>query len=329
MSSTPSNYMNSKDYYKDHLASKIDQTYEFSSDTELIKIEDSFGTLKFTDVLCRVTHAINPKTGKLLGDDFKDLKFFNLDFRVGMGYRFEFSDSVWITINTDNYKYVTKSCIVGRCNNVLNYIDKDGVIISEPCIIDYDLVYSNVYRNDPVNVPQGTTDIIVQYNENTKKIRYNDRFILGSLAYKVKSIMDYQRTKTFDKESAAIINFKVEVDVDFRDDNHVIDVANMDEYKEVYPVISNGISVEPRLEGILQGEEQIFSCYMYSDGIKQDDEFNFSNHGVPYGYYFFEVIDKNHFKIINNKAYLKNKLRILCDNGVESKEFMISLRGDF
>ena len=73
---TPTNYVESVRYYEQNLQDKINDTYQYASDTYEIGQEIVAGTLDFCPLVCRVCHAINPKTGLNLGDDFKDLKFF-------------------------------------------------------------------------------------------------------------------------------------------------------------------------------------------------------------------------------------------------------------
>lgn len=330
MSQTPSNYSESKEYYKDALAYKIGDVHEFASNNELIGFEETFGTLVFSDLLCRVNHAINPKTGSNLGDDFKELKFFQLDAEITMGMRFNFSNSVWIVVNTDNYKYITKSCVVRRCNNVLRYINKHGEIVTEPCVMGYGLVYSNIYRNDPVNAPQGTVDVIVQYNEQSRAIRHNDRFLIGSQAYVVKSIEDTQRTETFNDASYKVLTFQLEIDDIANDDDFVLGVANMDRYKGIYPPASSDeVVLSPNQDYILLGDTIKFNCFRYINDVVQEDSFTFVASDVPSDRYEFSVVDGNSFIIKNKKEYLSGKLKISCQSDSISKDFYISLRGNF
>ena len=79
MFNTPSDYIEAKDKYKADLQYKINDTWWMASDNFKIQIENVMGSRVFTDIICRVNHAIEPKTGLNLGDDFKELKFFDLD----------------------------------------------------------------------------------------------------------------------------------------------------------------------------------------------------------------------------------------------------------
>lgn len=328
MFNTPSNYNNSREYYEQNLLDKINDTYQYASNTYSIGKETSFGSLSFNPVLCRVCHAIDPKTGKNLGDDFKDLKFFTLDPKRIMGERYEFENSIWITTNTDNYHYSTQSAIIRRCNNTLNYINSNGDIVREPCIVGYSIKYANIYYNTAVEIPQGTISITLQNNENTKNIQINDRFILGSSVFKVKNVTDYLRSDTYIFGSVPIIELEVYMDAISPDDNFDLGIAGMSKYSDIYPneTVLNGFVVEPKERKIYKGDTVSFSCYNYIKNIKQSDTFTFTPSGVDSNFYVFDIINGNEFSItcLNNS----NKfLEITCTNGEQVETISIELGG--
>lgn len=332
MYDTPFDYKTSNKYYSDLLSDKIQETYEFSSDTFNIEVEYVPGTMEFDPIVCRVCHAIEPKTGLQRGDDFKELKFFDLNYPKGIGTRYRFNNSIWITCNTDNTKYTTKSNVVRRCNNVLKYIDDSGNIIEEPCIIEYAMKYSNVYYNDYVDIPQGTLVVIAQNNKNSRNILINDRFIFDSQVYKIKAKNDFLRENTFEKNGAALIRFEVNLDVTAPDDDFELGIASMNKYKDIYnPVVSydTKIVIDPNVNHILEGDEVVFSCYLYNGEQKLDNEFDISCTSIPSSYYNFNVIDGNHFSIKNNKMNLNNIVSVKCKTDDIEEEFNYQLRGLF
>ena len=91
------------------------------------------------------------------------------------------------------------------------------------------------------------------------------------------------------------------------------------------------IDISPDQYYILQNNELEYSCYLYKNGIKQDDEFNFVDYSVnvPRENYSIEVIDGNHFIVKNKKMYMSNPLIIKCFSGEHIKEIEIKLRGLF
>jgi len=332
MYDTPIDYKTSEKYYSRMLKDKIDDTYEFSSDTFEIEVEKEHGTMVFEPIICRVCHAIEPKTGLQRGDDFKDLKFFDLKYDKGIGTRYRFDNSIWITCNTDNTKYITKSNVVRRCNNVLKYINDDGEIVEEPCIIEYAMKYSNIYYNDLLDIPQGTISIIAQNNINSSRILINDRFIFDTQVYKIKSKQDFLRENTFDKNSAALIKFEANIDPSAPDDNFELGIASMNKYKYIYNPTDeeeSRIELSPNIDYVLEGQTTVFECYLYNGNDKLDNVFDIYCDTVRSSFYDFDIIDGNHFSIKNNKMNLSHIVKIRCETDGMSKTFDIQLRGLF
>lgn len=326
---TPKNYKESVEYYKRNLQDKIDDVHEFSSDTFDIGFEEVEGTLEFKNIVCRINHAINPKTGHNLGDDFKDLKFFDVYSNRYMGQRYRFDDNIWITTNTDNYHYATQSAIVRRCNNVLSYITPDGQIVREPCIIGYSIKYANIYYNTTADIPQGTVVVTAQSNKFTQNVEINDRFILNKQTFKVKSITDYLRSNTEGFLSTPIIEMEMFVDAIAPDDDFYLGVANMNRYKGLYPVrpqLPDDIVVEPALPKLYQGDRQEFSCYQFIDGVKQNTKFSFTPSNALDRTYEFKQIDDNHFEVYCLGRSTR-ELIVYCKYNSGGKEFKLKLGG--
>lgn len=333
MFSTPSNYKEAREKYKRDLQNKINETWWLASDNYEIQIETVRGSRQFSPIVCRINHAINPKTGLNLGDDFKVLNFLDLDSPITMGYRFIFDNSWWIVTNTDNYKAPTKSVVIRRCNNILKYIYQ-GRVIEEPCIIDYATKYSNIYYNDVVDIPQGTIDVTCQNNENSSRVSYNDRFIFGSDVYKVKVVKDYLREETFRDNSNPLVSFSMYVDIKSPYDDFENGLANTDYYntnESQQPVVEKGteIVVNPVQNILILNEECKYNCTLYRNGVETNEIFKFTPLNVPDDCYSMTVLDGNNFTIKNLKPYFKDKLIIDCKLvGSElTKKIEISLKG--
>lgn len=333
MFSTPSNYIEARTKYHKDFQNKINETWWLASDNYEIQYEPIRGSREFVPIICRVNHAINPKTGLNLGDDFKVLNFFDMESPITMGYRFIFDNSWWIVTNSDNYNSSTKSVVIRRCNNTVKYIH-DGRIIEEPCIIDYATKYSNVYYNDVVDIPQGTIDVTCQNNDNSRRITYNDRFIFGSEVYKVKVVKDYLRSETFGYNTNPLISFSMYVDIKSPYDDFESRIANTDYYNtntSEKPVEKDGyeIVITPSQNKLIQNEEVKYKCVLYKNGKEATDVFEFIPYGVPEDCYSLNVLDGNNFIVKNKKPYLKNNLVVKClvHNLDIYKEVEIALRG--
>lgn len=333
MFSTPSNYIEAREKYNRDLQNKINETWWMASDNYEIQFEPIRGSRQFSSIVCRINHAINPKTGLNLGDDFKVLNFFDMNSPITMGYRFIFDNSWWIVTNTDNYNSSTKSVVVRRCNNTLRYM-YGGKIIEEPCIVDYATKYSNVYYNDVIDIPQGTIEVTCQNNPNSSRITYNDRFIIGSDVYKVKVIKDYLREETFVDDSNPLVTFSMYVDIKSPYDDFKNRLANTDYYntnESVQPVENDKLEivVNPYQNSLILNEELRYNCILYNNGRETQDLFEFIPYGVPEDCYSLNILDGNNFTIKNIKPYLQNPLKIKCKvtNLDLYKEIQISLRG--
>lgn len=279
-----------------------------------IEIEQVPGTQEYVDIKARVSYALAPGTGTKLSDDWKQLIFQNpLDNYARMGKRFRYYDNIWLTVNSERYGSPSENCIVHRCNNTLNFLLTDGCIHQEPCVIDNNLKYGNIYYNNSVNVAQGTIYVWVQMNQYTKHINVNDRFILGyNKVFKVKAITNYLSENTFIHDGAPIIKLEMQVDSTLSTD----DFENRITYSTPNDFITNDayIKITPNINYIALTETVTFKCEYYFDNIKRDNEFTFSivDSGIPEYAYVFTIIDGNTFSVKNNQRHLLSKLQISC-----------------
>ena len=326
----PYDYVSSRDYYSKNLQDKINDTYEWAQNNFKIGQEIISGTLDFSPIVCRVVRSIYPKTGLNRGDDYRKLEFLNTHDKRVVGQRYKFDNQTWITTNTNNYSYSTVSSIVRRCNNQINYINSQGEICHEPCIIDYAMKYSNIYYNNEVNIPQGTIIVILQKNDFTNSININDRFIFGNQVFKVKSQIDYLRNETEEIDCALLRQFDMYVDSKAYDDNMELGIANFSRYKDIYPpkpLPVDGFNIVPSNNKILQGTSQIFECVYYQDGKSIDIDLNFIPNWVDDRYYTIEKVQENSFNIHNNHMSSK-PLVIQCISDKYGKyDFNIKLGG--
>lgn len=80
--------------------------------------------------------------------------------------------------------------------------------------------------------------------------------------------------------------------------------------------------------GILQGNEQVFSCYLYKNGEKQPDVFTFSvDTGIPEKKFSYRVVDGNHFSVLNNMMDSYGNLSVKCESGIYAKDAVVVLKG--
>lgn len=89
------------------------------------------------------------------------------------------------------------------------------------------------------------------------------------------------------------------------------------------------IVISPNLEYILQGNSQDFECYLYRNGTKQDNQFEFLDvsEGVPRKNYNITILSSNSFSIKNNLKYMKSPVLVKCKTENNEETISILLRG--
>jgi hypothetical protein len=230
--------------YREDLQATINEQFENASDIYTIEEENIRGTMIFSNVEVRICHVLSDKqTGEKLGDDYRELIFKSMEHDVFVGKRFRFDNNIFICINTDNYHYVTKSCIIRRCNNSFRWIDEFGNKIQEPCICNYKINDNSNTNNPNITIPDGEIDnIIMQYNQYSKTIIPNQRFLIGNprVCYKVKGngINNYMNQNTFDDNSVQLTKLDVMYDqINISTDDIVLGYANA--YENTYTIEIN------------------------------------------------------------------------------------------
>lgn len=236
-------------YYEDFYAISemtFDNAPNFFSkeDVDAIEYEILYGAKIFQKVDARVDAVINPGTQTNLGDDFKTF-IFRQDFpRPYVGEMFKWKDSYWIAINTNNFESIPISCVARRCNNVLRWIDENGAIIEEPCIIAYEIWEGTNYSNQNLTLTAGYIKLFCQKNALTNTIKPNQRFIFGNKqrreCYKVhgNGIRNFLNQETFNDESYSFLEFTLAADyVNKTTDNLEYGIADF--YKSDFNIYLN------------------------------------------------------------------------------------------
>lgn len=141
-------------------------------------------------------------------DDFKEIMFRSraIDY-IPVGAYVETMGSMWMVVNPGNMSSPVANAVVARCRAHWSFYDAYGNIKWEPLVIDRRTMLSN--RNEsPENLVlmEGYFNIKCQKNENTIKLKDNQRIILGSYAYHITGFTDFFEEFTGDDDSAHVIN---------------------------------------------------------------------------------------------------------------------------
>ena len=212
-----------------------DKFYQ-SSDWYQITEETSLASGVYQNVDVRINSVINPTTSDNVEDDFKKLLFQDITHSVNLGRYYNFDSNYWITINVDKIKSLAQTVIVRRCNNMLRWIDEaTGALYQVPCSLVYVIKENRNYSSSgsQVVIPSGMTEIFVQNNSKTQKIKPNQRFLFGNpnnwTSYRVVGggINNFNNQQTADNTSAGLIRMGVAVDYGNYDSDDIVNgIAN-------------------------------------------------------------------------------------------------------
>ena len=214
----------------------------FQTDVER---ENTFGKEDYVPIVARITSLVDAKTGQRVNDDFKKIIFRDFSERPKLGAKFRFSDNIWLAFSVDNIKSVTSSAYLRRCNNTLNFQDKYGNIHREPCCIDYKSTETQLSAGETIAVPSGRIYVQCQFNDYTKFIDIDKRFIFGNYVYKVRYISDYDRQSTFDKDGCTFMSFYADFDNIGKYDNFELGIAD---YKDYSYIISCDTEINGKID---------------------------------------------------------------------------------
>ena len=217
-------------YYLSSVQHKINAEWDYRYNKIHFEEEKVFGSEIFYPTEAVLTNVYSDTLKKVLSDDWKRLTFRDIKHPLKLGQRFKFAldlsqeekdKSIWIIINKNTLS-ATASCIIRRCDATLNMISSDKTQYHyEPCIIEDDFKVINTYYDISVNTPQAQIYAILQYNDYTKKIKVNHRFILGetdiedrenNFVFKVKAVNKFKSTATYDEKRNSLVMLALDRD---------------------------------------------------------------------------------------------------------------------
>lgn len=225
-----------KQNYIDLTQQTLNDEFYDSSDWFTIQEETAFASGEYQNIDVRVNSVVNPTTGDNIEDDFKKLLFPDLTHPVELGKFYKFDDNYWMTINVDKIKTLYQTILVRRCNNSLRWIDeKTGALYTQPCVIEYRIKENRDYSTagSAIVVPSGMIEVYYQVNDQTNKIKPNQRFLFGNpsnwTSYRVEGggISNFNLQKTLDNTTAGFGRLSMTVDFkNYEDDDLTNGIAN-------------------------------------------------------------------------------------------------------
>jgi hypothetical protein len=361
-------------YYLDAIQEKINREWTYRYNVVDIGEEEISGSEIFNPIEVVIQTAYDTYQKTVMGDDWKRLVFKDIKHPVNEGKRYKFcvdfekidipeiEKSIWLTVNT-NKTSPTRGILVRRCDSFFTIPSSDKKEIHyEPVALESDFKYINFYSDTTITVPQAEMYAVMQYNQYTKYIKINHRFLVGpvnlydredNMIFKVKAVRKFQSGATYDLNSIDLVVLALERSlVDAQDDFETRIVSqnasyNVDDIIKIpeenienndIPELEYYIKIDSSSDNrILLNSQGDFSCYIYDSNNNivdgeitiQVDLLSTTNDSY---YYEYQRHDNNHFSIFNKKAYMKNKLQVMCTATIKNKdiscEILIELGGN-
>lgn len=230
----------------------IDSTWDNTTLLKTVEEETAVGTNIFNTVEVWKNSisefAINVvKNAK----DFRRLMFKDQTHDVSRGLKYRFDNNYWLVYEETTEEEPFCDVSIRRCNNIAKWVDKDtGNIIEEPCILDYELSSPNVQYRKDVATANSKVTLIIQGNDNTHKIKKNDRFIFNSVPYSFKAINNFMQNDYVDNE-VPILFMELYLDQVQPSDDLVNNIANRYDYNYVLNIEQSNIEQIKGFSGTL------------------------------------------------------------------------------
>lgn len=245
----------------------------YSVDDEYpVEHEVTYGETDFTEIAARVDSVVDARTGRTMGDDYKNFILLPTADKVFVGKKFRWKDNYWIAVNTNSHESLTNACVVRRCNNVLKWIDENGVLRTEPCAIDNNLTKNRDISLSTIVLNAGEILVHCQRNERTNLILPNRRFLFGTKenikAYKIygNGILNYLNNETSDNYSPSVLQIKMNANFDNTSNDDIIN-GIADAYINTYSITINQDDIQQSI-----GFTTTLTAKVYKAGVLVTDD---------------------------------------------------------
>lgn len=265
-----------------------DDFWDNTSTVRTIQSQTAVGSREFVPEDVQVTSILNPKTGKDLGDDWREIvhKVYTEQTNY-TGKLYQFDGKTWIATNTNKREGSARTSIVRRCNQTLKWV-AGNELKQWACAFTTDFNYiSPNYGTEGVPIIKADAMILVQQNTDTVAISYNQRFLFNGKAY----ITVQTNPHIIDTYLVIYVN-ATQIEAD---DDVVNNIANA---SAIQPV-ADGVRILPGTFKLLAGETQQYSVYNYQDGVASSEGFDFYPTQAPTEDYLFTVTSENSFEVAN------------------------------
>lgn len=147
------------------------------------------------------------------------------------------NSAYWMITNIDADVTIQYRGIMEKCNNVLKNYDSNGVLHTEPCIIETKVKNTDFQYDNDIILPDGVRIVMVQYNTWTSTFVENQRFMFGGQAWKCTQLDNFQKSDIADDDSVGVVYLTLTRDDLASDDDVANNIPNINQYN--YTVVIN------------------------------------------------------------------------------------------
>ena len=280
--------------------------------------------------------AVN--TDKIIGD-YISILFKDCDHVQNYkGQKYLYNNDTYLCYDKMNKLTQVSDFKCIRCNNVMNWIDRESKnIYTEPIFLGYEVSSTNNQISKEGTIGNSRLIIFCQANEKTKSISLNQRFIFQHKSvFKVEEINNYNQESGTNGDVTFLKFHMVKDTINPQIDNVELNLADyntliIDDTSDNPSEIKSEIIISPTFSSLVKDDSQTFSANLYENGVLADDIVTCVASGLDNSYYdLVEEIEKNTFTLTCNKeSTTKLILTFSADGGLVEKVIEVGLRGDF
>lgn len=306
-----------KEAMEEECQESINYAWENNATVYNILAQCEIGSNNFECESVMVNSVINSTTGETLSDDYR--KIIHKHYKCARNYlgkMYKFFGETWLTINTNTKIGSTKNSILQRCNNILRWQDENSFIQEIECIYSRNLSGTNFdYGSEGVPEIGADAKLLVQRNEITNKINFNQRFLLDGHAFQIKQIDNH-----YSQTLMTLYIFEVPLQANDDLENGIAGGADI----LFNPDVMEDVISPSTIKKILLGYSQEYSVYNYTNGEITDDVFEICASNANEDCYDLTIIDGNNF-IVSNLKESNKLLKITCTNTATHGEVTIDI----
>lgn len=187
-------HQSNNDFYKEFAQEWID--YEFDDTTlEYTIQEENFPfDNTYTDYNVHVDSVadVSVNIDKVIGD-YISVLFQDCSHRNYRGQKYLFNNDTWLCYDKINHLAKVAQTKLLRCNNQISWINKaNGDILTEKVFVGYEISSTNDQYSKKGNLSNRRMTLYCQYNDGTKTIRVNQRFMFNhDQCFRVEELDNY------------------------------------------------------------------------------------------------------------------------------------------